>query len=128
MALSWNEIKDRAIAFSKEWKDDFNEDAEGKTFMDELFNVFGIQRRRFANFESTVIKRDGKLGFIDLLWKGVVLIEMKSRGKNLDAAYTQATNYFAGLTDEELPKYVLVCDFQNFRLYDLDENTHEDLS
>ena len=28
MALSWNEIKDRALKFSKEWADTANEDAE----------------------------------------------------------------------------------------------------
>lgn len=26
MALSWNEIKDRAVAFSKEWEDTTNEE------------------------------------------------------------------------------------------------------
>src|SRR3546814_3564830 len=38
----------------------------------------------------------------------------------LDAAYRQATDYFAGLTDAELPRYDLVSDFARFRLYDLD--------
>jgi len=32
-------------------------------------------------------------GYIDLLWKGVILIEMKSAGKSLDRAYTQANDY-----------------------------------
>ena len=48
MALSWNEIKSRAIEFSKEWGNDFNEHAEAKSFMDAFFNVFGIPRRRVA--------------------------------------------------------------------------------
>src|SRR3546814_12440683 len=43
-----------------------------------------------------------------------------STGRDLDAAYRQATDYFAGLTDAELPRYVLVSDFARFRLYDLD--------
>ena len=87
MALSWNEIKSRAIEFSKEWKDDFNEHAEAKSFMDAFFNVFGIPRRRVATFEQTVKKEDGRQGFIDLLWKGTILIEFKSRGKNLEKAH-----------------------------------------
>ncbi|MEN9522910.1 MAG: hypothetical protein RL065_1287, partial [Bacteroidota bacterium] len=69
MALSWNEIKDRATQFSKEWENDFNEDAEAKSFMDDFFNVFGVPRRRVASFETFVKKEDGKQGFIDLLWK-----------------------------------------------------------
>ncbi len=48
MALSWNEVKGRAIEFSKEWQNDFNEEAEAKSFMDAFFNVFGIHRRRVA--------------------------------------------------------------------------------
>jgi len=123
MALSWNEIKSRAIEFSKEWKDDFNEHAEAKSFMDAFFNVFGIPRRRVATFEQTVKKEDGRQGFIDLLWKGTILIEFKSRGKNLEKAHSQAKEYFPGIKDSDLPKYILVCDFESFRLYDLEENT-----
>lgn len=123
MTLSWNEIKDRAVKFSNEWKDDFNEDAEAKSFMDDFFNVFGVPRRRVAGFEINVKKEDGKQGFIDLLWKGTILIEFKSRGKNLDKAHKQAKDYFPGLKDNELPKYILVSDFERFRLYDLEEST-----
>jgi hypothetical protein len=122
MALSWNEIKERAITFSKEWENDFNEDAEAKSFMDDFFNVFGIPRRRVASFETFVRKEDGKQGFIDLLWKGNLLIEFKSRGKDLGKAHQQAKDYFPGLKDHELPKYILVSDFERFKLYDLEEN------
>jgi hypothetical protein len=65
---------------------------------------------------------DDKDGYIDLLWKGTILIEMKSRGKNLDKAYQQAKDYTHGLKQHELPKYILISDFENFRLYDLDED------
>lgn len=122
MPLSWNEIKDRALAFSKEWKDERREHAEAKTFWDGFFDVFGVKRRRVASFEEPVKKSDGKGGFIDLLWKGVLLVEHKSKGKDLDRAAKQAKDYFPGLKDRDLPRYVLVSDFGRFRLYDLDEN------
>lgn len=120
MPLSWNEIKDRSLRFSREWANEASEDAEAKSFWDGFFDVFGISRRRVANFERKVKKLDGKDGYIDLLWKGVLLIEHKSRGKDLDRAHSQARDYFHGLTDAELPKYLLVSDFARFRLYDLD--------
>ena len=123
MILSWNEIKSRAIQFSKEWEAEFNEDAEAKSFMDAFFNVFGIPRRRVASFEINVKKGEGKQGFIDLLWKGTLLIEFKSRGKDLDKAHNQAIGYFPGLKDSDLPQYILVSDFARFRLYDLEENS-----
>lgn len=123
MVLSWNEIKDRAVKFSKEWADTSNEEADAKPFLVEFFNVFGISNKRVATFEHRVKKLDDTEGYIDLLWKGMILVEMKSRGKNLDKAYIQAKNYLHGLKDFELPKYILVSDFENFHLYDLEENT-----
>jgi hypothetical protein len=121
MPLSWNEIKSRALIFTQEWKDEVSEDAEAKSFWDDFFNVFGISRRRVASFEQQVKKLDDKQGYIDLLWKGQILIEHKSRGKDLEKAYKQAKDYFPGLTEKELPRYILVSDFERFKLYDLEE-------
>ena len=123
MALSWNEIKDRAVRFSKEWDTAKSEEADAKSFWDAFFNVFGVNRRRVATFEFKVQKDNLKDGYIDLLWKGVLLVEHKSSGKNLDMAHKQAIDYFPGLKDHELPKYICVCNFQEFRLKDLDEGT-----
>ena len=122
MALSWNEIKDRALKFSKEWQGTHNEEADAKPFLVAFFNVFGITSKRVSTFEHRVKKLDDKDGYIDLLWKGTILIEMKSKGKNLDRAFNQAIEYTYGLKEHELPKYILVCDFNTFRLHDLDEN------
>ncbi len=120
MALSWNEIKDRALHFSKEWADTSNEEADAKPFLIEFFEVFGISRKRVSTFEHKVKKLDESNGYIDLLWKGTILIEMKSKGKNLDKAYQQAIDYTHGLKQHELPKFILVCDFETFRLHDLE--------
>jgi hypothetical protein len=120
MPLSWNEIKQRAIAFSKEWESETSEKAESQSFWNEFFNVFGISRRRVGSFELPIKKADNKQGFIDLLWKGTILVEHKSRGRDLDKATQQAKDYFPNLKEHELPKYILVSDFHRFRLYDLD--------
>ena len=90
MVLSWNEIKDRAVKFTREWADTFNEEADAKPFLEEFFNVFGISRKKVATFEYRVKKLDEHDGYIDLLWKGTLLVEMKSRGKGLEKAYLQA--------------------------------------
>ena len=44
MSLSWNEIKDRALKFSREWQSESSEDAEAKSFWDGFFDVFGVSR------------------------------------------------------------------------------------
>lgn len=120
MPLSWNEIRDRSIAFAREWQDETSEHAEAKSFWDGFFNVFGVSRRRVATFEAHVKKASGAQGFIDLFWPGMLLAEHKSRGKNLDSAYEQAIDYFPGLADKELPRYIVVSDFARFRVRNLD--------
>jgi hypothetical protein len=123
MALSWNEIKERAVKFSKEWAATHNEEADAKPFLDAFFDVFGVPRKKIGTFEHKVKKLNEADGYIDLLWKGTILIEMKSKGKNLDKAFEQAKDYAHGLKSHELPKYILVCDFDVFRLYDTEEKT-----
>jgi hypothetical protein len=47
----------------------------------------------------------------------MLLVEQKSRGKNLDAALTQALSYFPGIAERDLPQLVVVCDFARFRVH-----------
>ncbi len=124
MPLSWNEIKDRALSFSREWAGEASERAESQSFWNGFFNVFGLVRRRVATFEEPVARlRDGgrtSTGKIDLFWKGVLLVEHKSRGRDLARAYAQAVDYIPGIADRDLPRWVLVSDFARFRLHDLE--------
>src|SRR3546814_14827257 len=117
MPLSLNEIRARARAFAKEWAGVTSERAESQSFWNEFFNVFGVNRRRVAVFEQKATRFSGSVhGRIDVFWPGVVLAEHNSTGRDPDAAYRQATDYFAGLTDAELPRYVQVSDFARFSL------------
>ena len=124
MPLSWNEIRHRAIRFSKEWTDAKREQAEKQTFWNEFFDVFGIRRRVVASFEEPVKKISGDYGYIDLFWSRVVLVEHKSFGKDLDKAESQAFRYIQDLAREgrtdEIPRYVIVSDFARIALHDLE--------
>ena len=122
MQITWSEINARAVSFVHEWKDESYERAEAQTFWNEFFAIFGITRRRLAVFEKHVQLLGAHHGFVDLFWKGTLIAEHKSAGKNLDSAYFQALNYSIGLAEDELPRYIIVSDFRRFRLYDLDED------
>lgn len=124
MRLSWNEIRVRAAAFAREWAGEGYEKGQTQLFYRDLFDVFGMPVRRVASFEQAVKNLGEKRGFIDLFWKGVLLVEQKSAGLDLKKAKTQAFEYFPGLKDTELPRYILVSDFQTFDLYDLEEDDH----
>jgi hypothetical protein len=131
MPISWNEIRQNAIRFSREWAEEHREEAEAKSFWDEFFAVFGIQRRLFATFEEPVKKINGQYGYIDVFWRGLVLAEHKSRGKSLDKAESQAFSYIQDLAREqriaELPRYVILSDFERVALYDLEPDEQLDL-
>jgi hypothetical protein len=129
--ISWNEVKDRAIKFSRGWRDASSERSDKQTFWNEFFDVFGIRRASVAAFEENVRNIHGNTGSIDLLWRGKLLVEHKSRGEDLSAAATQAFHYIEDLSSEgrwdEIPRFVLVSDFANFALYDLEPDEQLDL-
>ena len=120
MPLSLNEIRTRAAAFARSWRDDRGlEREEAQTFWNEFLEVFGVSRRRVASFAVPVrnlFSATRHAGRIDLLWKGRLLAEHKSRGQSLDRAATQARDYFDGLKDRDLPRLTVVSDFDNIRV------------
>ena len=124
MRLSWNEIRSRAADFARKWEGAGYEKGETQLFYRDFFDVFGMSVRRVATFEEPVKLLGDKRGFIDLFWKGVLLVEQKSAGRDLGKAKTQALSYFPGLKDTDLPRYILLSDFRTFELYDLDEDEH----
>jgi hypothetical protein len=104
------------LLFSKTWADASNEDSEAKPFWIAFFEIFGITDKRVATFELNVKKLGGAQGYVDLFWPGVLLVEHKSRGKNLDDAVDQAVGYLHNLPERDLPQLVVVCDFARFRV------------
>ncbi len=121
MPISFKNIKNNAHQFVIDYARAVKENSESQSFLNDFFAIFGINRRRVASFE-TPVKVDGKsTKRIDLFWQGVLLVEMKSTGQDLNKAYQQGIGYFKGLTDEQLPRYVMVCDLNTFKLYDLDD-------
>lgn len=121
MRLSWNEIRPRAAEFARDWADAGYEKGETQSFYNAFFRIFGVERRSVARYEEQVKRLDDSQGFIDLFWPGVLLVEQKSAGRDLVAARRQALSYFDALPERERPRYLLLCDFQNFELLDLDE-------
>lgn len=126
--LSITDIRSRATAFAERWKNEVSEDAEAKSFWDEFLDVFGVNRKRVAVFEKQVTKAGKKAGYIDLFWPGLLIVEHKSAGKDLSKAFTQAADYFEGLKDVELPRYVIVSDFQRIRVHDLEDGSEQEVT
>lgn len=124
MRLGWDEIKRRARAFSEDWKTAHYEKGETQSFYNDFFDIFGVKRRTVASYERRVESIDAnRRGFIDLFWPGTLIVEQKSVGRDLLKAQGQALEYFDWLADKDKPRFILTCDFQRWRLLDLDSNT-----
>ena len=114
-----------------------DEKNEAQTFLDHFFRALGHQGviEAGAMFEFRVAKKPGspqlelikgngaplraKGGkkFADLLWPDRVLIEMKSRGENLEKHYDQTFDYWTHIVPKR-PPFVILCNFDEFWIYD----------
>ena len=115
--LTWTEIETRASAFQMNWRDCAgNEKQDDIKFIQAFLNVFGVDWQ--TGFpQHQIFMPNGTPNYIDYLLPGQILIEMKSKGKSLDAAFTQAMTYIQALKPEETPQLVMVCDFDQVRVF-----------
>jgi hypothetical protein len=131
MLIGYNEIQRRAIKFAKDWEDASDERGEAQLFWRDLLEVFGINVRAVGRFEERVRNIRGTYSRIDLFWPSVLLAEHKSRGEDLGRAHAQASQYIIDLQTEgrgeEIPRYLLVSDFEHIVVHDLETDRRVDI-
>ncbi|MEP6489317.1 N-6 DNA methylase [Microcoleus vaginatus GB2-A3] len=103
-----------------------DEKGEAQVFCDRLFHAFGHAGYKEAGAELEFrVKAKGKTTkFADLLWRPRLLLEMKKRGEQLEKHYQQAFEYWLELVPQR-PKYVVLCNFDEFWVYDFDLQLRE---
>lgn len=116
------DIRANAARFVSTWTGERRERAEKDTFWNEFFEIFGVSRRRVgAVFEFTARRySSGNTGFMDLFWPRYIAVEHKSRGADLGAAMEQLVDYLPSLPETDLPAMLVVCDFDEFIVRDVD--------
>nr|WP_315862522.1 type IIL restriction-modification enzyme MmeI [Geminocystis sp. GBBB08] len=96
---------------------------EAQIFLDRFFQAFGYNSALEAGAKyEEAIKKDSlkkNSGFADLVWKPKLLIEMKKRGEDLSKHYAQAFEYWSRLVPDR-PRYVILCNFDQFWIFDFD--------
>lgn len=114
------------VAYANTLKGD--EKGEAQVFLDRLFRGFGRKgyKEAGATLEERIKRTRGGTAFADLVWKPIVLIEMKKRGEDLSRHKAQAFNYWVELVPGR-PRYVVLCNFDEFRVYDFDVDLNEPL-
>jgi hypothetical protein len=122
--ISKSELRRRAVDFSQRWRGVQSEQAESTTFWNEFFAIFGVERRQVALFEGLVKRAStGGDGRVDLLYPNQMAVEHKSAGKDLDVAMQQLVDYLPHLRKELAPWLLVVCNFDEFRWRNLENDT-----
>ena len=104
-----------------------DEKGEAQVFCDRLFQAFGHDgyKEAGATLEERIKQSSGKgISFADLIWKPRLLLEMKKRGEKLQKHYDQAFTYWMNAVPNR-PRYVVLCNFDEFWIYDFDKQLHE---
>ncbi|MCD8340093.1 MAG: hypothetical protein LUC43_07840 [Burkholderiales bacterium] len=123
--------------FVNRWKDKGKERAEAQKFwLDLLQSLFGLQDSDYIVFEQEV-KVNKNTNFIDARIPSTkVLIEQKGRHVNLSHAYgqsdkakltpfEQALRYNDSLPHFQKARWIVVSNFQEFHIHDLDKKKEE---
>lgn len=113
------------VTYAKALKGD--EKGEAQVFCDRLFRAFGHEgyAEAGATLEFRIKKASGKgVNFADLIWKPRLLIEMKKGGEKLHLHYQQAFDYWVNAIPNR-PRYVVLCNFHEFWIYDLDKQLND---
>jgi len=107
-----------------------DEKGEAQIFLDHFFIALGFPKglkSAGANCEFRIKdEKKNSTKFADLVWKPVVLIEMKKRNTDLSLHYQQAFDYWTQLVPNR-PQYLILCNFDEFWIYDLNIQVYEPL-
>ena len=126
-----------AIKFAAEWAGKGYEKGESQPFwMALLHNVYGVEHaEKYISFENQV--KLANTSFIDGFIEDThVLIEQKGLDKDLRkpikqsdgtmlTPFQQAKRYAAELPYSKRPRWVVVCNFQSFLVYDMEQPNGE---
>jgi SAM-dependent methyltransferase len=106
-----------------------DEKSEAQTFLFHLLEAFNHDANTLpenSTFEYRVRFPSTRIKFADFVWPTRVLIEMKSRGEKLSKHYQQTFDYWLNLVPHR-PPYVVLCDFDEFWIYDFNTQLQEPL-
>lgn len=137
------EQKKAAAAFAKDWAGKGNEDQDTvKFWIGFIRRIWGIEDAENYIDSEKRVKYEGHTTKIDIYIPNTrVLIEQKSLGVDLDkperrhgemlTPFKQAEQYSQKLKLSEKARYIIVSNFETFRIYNLDqdgfESTYEEI-
>ena len=133
------ERKKAAEEFYKRWSGRGNERQDSQSFwLDLLQNVYGIENPvEYITFEDSVINMMDNTSYIDgYIEKTNILIEQKGMDRDLNKGirqsdgsvltpFQQSMRYSATLPYSKRPRWIIICNFKEFHIYDMENPNSE---
>lgn len=119
MRLGWDEIKQRALLFTKKWTNAKVKHCAQIT--DDFFGVFGISPWKVDTFDKVELKNKGK-NYSLLCWKGVAVISALLPDLGLTEEKNKIDGYVKSLPPQERPTHAIICNFDSFTIYGLNKD------
>jgi len=128
MEIITQTMRQSAEKFILNWRGISSERAESQTFINEFFEIFGLYRKDYAQFEKPIRKKNEHgTGFADLFWSGKLIIEAKSAAKDSEKHWEntlkQAEEYIENLLPYQRPQYILLMNFKRFMKYTVEQQS-----
>ncbi len=127
-----NQRREALRKFIGDWKERGSEKSDAALFWLGLLTALGLENPLNSVRLEHEVDVDGHACFIDVLIPSTrVLIEQKSRGIDLEkparqsdgsflTPFEQAKRYVEALPYSQRPRWIVTCNFDEFRVYDLD--------
>ena len=119
MSLDYQHIREQLHRIIHDYKDaEGYERGQSQNFWTQIFNAYGVSGQvQLKAFEHR-LKKDKTQKYVDAFIPKLVIVEQKSKGIDLNKAYSQASEYYDRLKTDK-PRYIVLCNFDELWIYDL---------
>ena len=120
MSIDYKHVRQQLQQIVHDYKDSEGyERGQSQNFWTQVFNAYGVSGQTQTKAFEHRLKNDSNQKYVDAFIPKLVIIEQKSRGVDLNKAYTQVSEYYDRINAKDKPRYIILCNFDEIWLYDI---------
>lgn len=120
MSIDYKHVRQQLQQVVHDYKDaEGYERGQSQNFWTQVFNAYGVSGQTQTKAFEHRLKDKSNQKYVDAFIPKLVIIEQKSRGKDLNDAYTQVSEYYDRINAKDKPRYIILCNFDEIWLYDI---------
>jgi len=120
MSIDYKHVRQQLQQIVHDYKDSEGyERGQSQNFWTQVFNAYGVSGQTQTKAFEHRLKDKSNQKYVDAFIPKLVIIEQKSRGKDLNDAYTQVSEYYDRINAKDKPRYIILCNFDEIWLYDI---------